>query len=171
MKWEKKRIREFATVYDGPHATPKESETGPVFLGIKNIRPEGGLNLSEIRHINESEYEKWTKRVTPRGDDIVLSYEATLHRYAIIPNDFIGCLGRRMALVRVNQDEVSEKFLYYTFLSDAWRGLIDANKLTGATVDRISITDFPDYQVPFPPLPPPPKIHNTLSDFRCLFLK
>ena len=136
MKWEKKRIRDFATVYDGPHATPMESETGPVFLGIKNIRPEGGLNLSEIRHINESEYEKWTKRVTPKGMDIVLSYEATLHRYAIIPNDFVGCLGRRMALVRVNQDQVSERFLYYTFLSDSWRGFIDANKLTGATVDR-----------------------------------
>jgi type I restriction enzyme S subunit len=165
MKWEKKRIREFATVYDGPHATPKESETGPVFLGIKNIRPEGGLNLSEIRHINESEYEKWTKRITPQGRDIVLSYEATLHRYAIIPNDFVGCLGRRMALVRVNQDQVSERFLYYTFLSDSWRGFIDANKLTGATVDRISITDFPNYQVSIPPLPTQRKIASILSAY------
>lgn len=165
MNWEKKRIRDFATVYDGPHATPKESETGPVFLGIKNIRPEGGLNLSEIRHINDSEYEKWTKRVTPQGNDIVLSYEATLHRYAIIPNDFVGCLGRRMALVRVNQDEVSEKFLYYTFLSDAWRSFIDANKLTGATVDRISITDFPDYQVPIPTLPTQRRIASILSAY------
>lgn len=165
MKWEKKRIRDFATVYDGPHATPKESETGPIFLGIKNIRPEGGLNLSEIRHISESEYEKWTKRVTPRGSDIVLSYEATLHRYAIIPNAFVGCLGRRMALVRVNQGEVSEKFLYYIFLSDGWRGFIDANKLTGATVDRISITDFPDYKVPIPPLPTQRKIASILSAY------
>lgn len=165
MKWEKKRIRDFASVYDGPHATPKESDTGPIFLGIKNIRPEGGLNLSEIRHINESEYDKWTKRVTPQGSDIVLSYEATLHRYAIIPNDFVGCLGRRMALVRVNQEVVSEKFLYYTFLSDAWRGFIDANKLTGATVDRISITDFPDYQVQLPPLPTQRKIASILSAY------
>ena len=152
MNWEKKRIREFADVYDGPHATPKESTTGAVFLGIKNIKPEGGIDLSEIRHISDSELEKWTKRVTPTKDDIVLSYEATLHRYAIIPDNFIGCLGRRMALVRVNKDEVNHKFLYYTFLSDAWRGFIDANKLTGATVDRISIKDFPDYPINLPPL-------------------
>lgn len=165
MRWEKKRIRDFADVYDGPHATPKESMYGPIFLGIKNIRPEGGLDITEIRHISDSEFEKWTKRVTPRKDDIVLSYEATLHRYAIIPDSFIGCLGRRMALVRVREGEVSNKFIYYTFLSDAWRGFIDANKLTGATVDRISITDFPDYNINIPPLPTQRRIASILSAY------
>ena len=165
MTWEKKRIRDFADVYDGPHATPKEATNGPIFLGIKNMRPEGGMDLTDIRHISDSEFEKWTKRVTPRKDDIVLSYEATLHRYAIIPETFIGCLGRRMALVRVNDDEVYHKFLYYTFLSDAWKGIIDANKLTGATVDRISITDFPDYTISIPPLHTQHKIASILSTY------
>jgi type I restriction enzyme S subunit len=165
MKWEKKRIRDFAVVYDGPHATPKESTSGPIFLGIKNIRPEGGIELTDIRHISDSEYDKWTKRVTPRKDDIVLSYEATLHRYAIIPESFIGCLGRRMALVRVNENGVNHKFIYYTFLSDSWRGFIDANKLTGATVDRISITDFPDYKINLPSLPTQRKIASILSAY------
>ena len=165
MKWEKKKIREFAEVYDGPHATPKESDDGPIFLGIKNIKQEGGLNLSEIRHISDSEYEKWTKRVVPGEKDIVLSYEATLHRYAIIPENFLGCLGRRMALVRIKESQVFYKFIYYTFLSDYWRGFIDANKLTGATVDRISITDFPDYQINLPPLPTQRKIAGILSAY------
>ena len=165
MKWEQKRIREFADVYDGPHATPKESTSGNIFLGIKNIKPEGGLDLKEIRYISEDEFEKWTKRVTPSKDDIVLSYEATLHRYAIIPENFLGCLGRRMALVRVKENMVYHKFIYYTFLSDAWRGFIDANKLTGATVDRISITDFPDYKINLPPLPTQRKIASILSAY------
>jgi len=165
MKWEKKSIREFADVFDGPHATPKESINGPVFLGIKNIKPEGGIDLTDIRHISDSEYEKWTKRVTPKKDDIVLSYEATLHRYAIIPDSFVGCLGRRMALVRVDENKVYYKFLYYTFLSDTWRGFIDANKLTGATVDRISITDFPSYFINFPPLPTQHRISSILSAY------
>ncbi len=165
MKWEQKHIRDFANVYDGPHATPKESEKGPIFLGIKNIKPEGGLDLTKIRYISDSEFEKWTKRVTPRKNDIVFSYEATLHRYAIIPNDFIGCLGRRMALVRVNEKFADHKFIYYTFLSDTWKGFINANKLTGATVDRISITDFPDYKVSLPPLPTQERIASILSAY------
>ena len=38
------------------------------------------MDLSDIRHISEEDYPKWTKRVVPRKDDIVFSYEATLHR-------------------------------------------------------------------------------------------
>lgn len=165
MKWVSLRIRDFADVFDGPHATPKESDNGPIFLGIKNIKPQGGLDLSEIRHISDDEFGKWTKRVTPKENDIVLSYEATLHRYAIIPESFVGCLGRRMALVRVNTQIVDTKFVYYTFLSDRWKAFIDANKLTGATVDRISITDFPDYRINLPPLPTQRKIASILSAY------
>ena len=165
MSWEKKSIKDFAEVYDGPHATPKESDRGPIFLGIKNLKPGGGIDLSDIRYISDREFEQWTKRVTPRKNDIVLSYEATLHRYAIIPENFIGCLGRRMALVRVNEDIVCHKFIYYTFLSDVWRGFIDANKLTGATVDRISITDFPGYEINLPPFPTQRRIASILSAY------
>jgi type I restriction enzyme S subunit len=38
-------------LYDGPHATPKPSEEGPVFLGIGNITTDGKLDLTEVRHI------------------------------------------------------------------------------------------------------------------------
>ena len=75
-------------IYDGPHATPKEADDGPVFLGIKNITDDGTLDLSEIRHVSEEEYPRWTRRVTPQAGDVVFTYEATLHRYALIPEGF-----------------------------------------------------------------------------------
>ncbi len=65
-------------IYDGPHATPPEADSGPVFLGIKNVSPGGRLDFSEIRHVSEEHYQKWTSRVTPQVNDIVFSYEATL---------------------------------------------------------------------------------------------
>ena len=86
----KKAYLEF---HDGPHATPKPSDVGPIYLGIKNIGKDGNLDFSEIRHISESDFQKWTKRVTPRPGDVVFTYEATLHRYAVIPQGFDGCFG------------------------------------------------------------------------------
>lgn len=69
-------IKDFAVgIYDGPHATPPESSEGPVFLGIRNITPDGRLDLSELRHISEQDFFKWTRRVIPQADDIVFSYE------------------------------------------------------------------------------------------------
>jgi type I restriction enzyme S subunit len=144
-------IKDFALgIFDGPHATPKESEEGPVFLGIKNVTPDGRLDFSDIRHVSEQEFPKWTRRVTPQADDIVFSYEATLHRYAIIPEDFCGCLGRRMALIRPNKDKVYPRFLHYYFLTPQWRALIEANIVSGATVDRIPIKKFPEYEIRLP---------------------
>ena len=55
-------------IYDGPHATPPEADSGPVFLGIKNVTPGGRLDLSEIRHVSEEHYPKWTRRVTPQSE-------------------------------------------------------------------------------------------------------
>lgn len=151
--------------YDGPHATPPLSDNGPIFLGIKNIREEGGIDYSQIRHISQHDFKKWTKRVTPQKDDIVFSYEATLHRYALIPPDFNGCLGRRMALIRVDKGKANAIFLYQYFLSPQWKSFVETVKIGGATVDRISILDFPKYKIHLPPLPIQQKIASILSAY------
>jgi type I restriction enzyme S subunit len=124
-------------LYDGPHATPKPSQDGPVFLGIGNITEDGKLDLADVRHIAEEDYPMWTKRVTPQPGDIVFTYEATLNRYAIIPEGFRGCLGRRTALIRPNSAAVNPRFLFFYFFSEDWRKTIGQNILSGATVDRI----------------------------------
>jgi type I restriction enzyme S subunit len=159
-------IRNFTLgIYDGPHATPKEVDEGPVFLGIKNVTPEGRLDLSEIRHVSEQEYPKWTKRVTPQEDDVVFSYEATLHRYALIPEGFHGCLGRRMALVRPDQSKIIPRFLHYYFMSPAWRAVVEENIINGATVDRIPIKKFPDFKVSIPLISRQRSISDVLSAY------
>ncbi|MCF6178130.1 MAG: restriction endonuclease subunit S [Geopsychrobacter sp.] len=152
-------------LYDGPHATPKPTEEGPVFLGIKNVTDDGQLNLSDIRHISEEEFPKWTKRVLPQEGDIVFTYEATLNRYAIIPSGFRGCLGRRMALIRPDSRKVDTRFLFHYFFSSDWRHTISKNILSGATVDRVPLTKFPDFEINLPPLKTQRKIATILSTY------
>lgn len=152
-------------LHDGPHATPKPAKTGPIFLGIKNITEEGALDLSEIRHIAEEDYARWTRRVEPRAGDIVFTYEATLNRYAIIPDGFRGCLGRRLGLIRPDLTQVDPRFLFYYFFSDAWRRVISHNTLSGSTVDRISLARFGSFPVNLPPLPEQQRIAGILSAY------
>jgi type I restriction enzyme S subunit len=159
-------IKDFALgIYDGPHATPQEANDGPIFLGIKNVTPQGTLDFTEIRHVSDQEYPKWTKRVVPQENDIVFSYEATLHRYALIPAEFRGCLGRRMALVRPDPMKVHPRFLHYYFLTSSWRSVVEANIINGATVDRVPLTKFPDFQVRLPVLETQRRIASILSAY------
>ncbi len=165
-EWKTVPIKElYVGLYDGPHATPKPSNAGPVFLGIKNVTDEGRLDLSEIRHISEEDFGTWTRRVEPRANDLVFTYEATLNRYALIPEGFRGCLGRRMALIRPHPHKLDVRFLLYYFFTEEWRAVIKRNMLTGATVDRIPLTTFPDFPVRIPPLPVQQRIADILSAY------
>ena len=152
-------------LFDGPHATPKPSDCGPVFLGIGNITADGHLDLTDVRHIAEEDFPAWTKRVVPQAGDIVFTYEATLNRYAIIPEWFRGCLGRRTALIRPNPTVVDGRWLYYYFFGAEWRSVVSANTLSGATVDRIPLAKFPAFPISLPPLETQARIASILSAY------
>ena len=155
----------YSGLYDGPHATPPVSESGAVFLGISNITKNGHIDFSNIKYISEEDLPKWTKRVTPKAGDIVFSYEATLNLYAIIPEGFWGCLGRRMALIRPDESKALGKYLYYYFFSDEWRATIAKNTITGATVDRIPIAKFPEFPISLPSIEYQKRIVDALSAY------
>lgn len=162
--WIKYQVKDIIEgLFDGPHATPAPSEEGPVFLGVKNLTEDGRLDLSEIRHIAEADFPRWTKRVLPKNDDIVFTYEASLHRYGLLKNDLRCCLGRRMALLRLDKSIVDPQFLLYYFLSSEWKQTVEQNIIVGATVNRIPISDVPSFELALPSLEEQTQIAEVLA--------
>ena len=137
-------------IYDGPHATPPEAGSGPVFLGIKNLTG-SGLDLAEVRHFAEADFAQWTRRVEPQAGDIVFSYEATLGFFALIPPALRCCLGRRLALVRPRSGGADGHFLFHQFVAAPFQRLLERHTIQGATVNRIALKQFPTYPVLNPP--------------------
>jgi len=161
--WQMRPISEVVEgVYDGPHATPPEADAGPVFLGIKNLTGTA-LDFSDIRHINEADWAKWTKRVTPQAGDIVFSYEATLGFFALIPPDLRCCLGRRLALIRPKSEQGAGHFWFHQFVAAPFQALLTKHTIQGATVNRIALKEFPSYPVLVPPLPLQMAFHEVAS--------
>lgn len=161
--WQTKKLGEVADVYDGPHATPKTVDTGPIFLGISALR-DGVIDLNETRHVTEDDFRQWTRRVMPQPNDVVFSYETRLGQAAIIPEGLKCCLGRRMGLVRFNEDEVAPRFFLYQYLSPPFRDYLNSKTVRGATVDRISIREFPYFQIAVPPLSEQHRIVGILDE-------
>lgn len=161
--WQTKTIGEVAEVYDGPHATPKTVDTGPIYLGISALQ-DGTINLSETRHVTAEDFKQWTRRVRPQTDDIVFSYETKLGQAAIIPDGLDCCLGRRMGLVRFTSGTVFPQFFLYQYLSPSYREFLNSKTVRGATVDRISIKEFPSFPISVPPLPEQQRIVGILDE-------
>lgn len=160
--WKTISISECAAVFDGPHATPKTVEAGPVFLGISALK-DGVVDLSETRHVTADDFQKWTRRVKPQVDDIVFSYETRLGQAAIIPKGLECCLGRRMGLVRVDRATIEPRFFLYQYLSAHFQRFLRSRTIRGATVDRISIKEFPKYPMWIAPLSEQRKIVQELD--------
>ena len=66
----------------------------------------------------------------------------------MIPANFYGCLGRRLALIRVKDNRINPTWLYYYFMSPEWKVFIANHTVKGSTVDRISVEAFPSYKIP-----------------------
>jgi type I restriction enzyme, S subunit len=149
-------------IFDGPHATPKETNDGPVFLGISNL-VNGRIDLSKTRHLSDDDFKKWTRRVTPQPKDLVFSYETRLGEAALIPEDLHCCLGRRMALMRFNTEIVDPHFMLYAYLSSEFQQTIQRRTVYGSTVNRIPLIELPEFPISIPPLPTQRRIADILS--------
>ena len=147
--WEKVPLGNLVDIYDGPHATPKKTSEGPIFLGISNLAS-GRLDLQQTEHLSENDYPRWTRRVTPTLNDIVFSYETRLGQAALIPKGLRACLGRRMGLLRPRNGAVDARFLLYAFLGRGFQETLRSRTIHGSTVDRIPLIDMASFPIDVP---------------------
>jgi type I restriction enzyme S subunit len=155
-------IGEIAEIYDGPHATPEKTESGPYFLSISSLE-NGRLELSKSAFLSESDFQKWTKRVTPQKGDILFSYETRLGEVALMPEGVRACLGRRMGLLRPKINKVTSQYLLYAYISPQFQQTIVSNTIKGATVERIALNKLSDFKIRIPSLVTQQKIAAVLS--------
>lgn len=147
--WHTVPLGDLAEIFDGPHATPPKTDEGPVFLGISSLGG-GRVILSDLDHLSESDYLRWTKRVEPCAGDVVFSYETRLGEAAAIPAGLRCCLGRRMGLLRPRPGAVDHRFLLYAYLGPEFQETLRERTIHGSTVDRIPLTALPDFPITVP---------------------
>ena len=70
-----------------------------------------------------------------------------------------------MPLLRPNTDKVIPRFLHYYLLSREWRSVVEGNVISGATVDRIPLSLFPDFKMRIPDLPVQQHVVSVLSAY------
>ncbi|MFF3894452.1 restriction endonuclease subunit S [Streptomyces sp. NPDC001812] len=143
------RIGDLALLFDGPHATPNKTESGPWFLSISSLK-NGYLDLTESAHLSEEDFPRWTRRVQPQAGDVLFSYETRLGDAALMPPGIRGSLGRRMALLRSKSTAVSGALLLHAYLSPTFQEEVKRRTIHGATVDRLPLKEMPNWPVSLP---------------------
>ncbi len=161
-KWKEVDLGSICDIYDGPHATPPKQSNGFVFLGISSLGFDGRIDSTQFEYISADYFKKWTKRIEPKYEDIVFSYETKLGVAAMIPNGFKCCLGRRMGLLRPKIGTYP-KFIMYAYLAPEFQKTIYERTFHGSTVDRIPLKDMSNFPISLPPIPEQKAIAAVLS--------
>ncbi len=161
-EWQEVQLGSICDIYDGPHATPPKQDKGFVFSGISSLGSDGRIDSAHFEYISENYFKKWTKRIEPKYEDIVFSYETKLGVAAIIPKGFKCCLGRRMGLLRPKLG-IYPRFLLYAYLAPEFQKTIHERTFHGSTVDRIPLKEMSSFPVTLPPITEQKAIAAVLS--------
>lgn len=149
-------------VVDCLHSTPVYSEYGK-YPAIRTADLDSGvLDLSKARRVEDAEYRKRTKRLQPRGLDIVYSREGERYGHAaLVPEGVRLCLAQRMMHFRVSTRH-SPQFLMWALnsLSVYAQASLDT---AGATAPHVNVETVRNFQLAIPPRPEQESIASALA--------
>lgn len=148
-------VNKTAPVVDGP--------TEYKMIRTTNVKA-GRINLGDCRYVDEATFVKWTRRIQPKRDDIVLTREAPLGEVGLLRSDESVFLGQRTMLYRANPKKLDQRFLYYSMLGPFVQGQIRSQG-SGATVEHLRVPDAELFLVAYPPLEEQRRIAALLSAY------
>lgn len=148
-------VNKTAPVVDGP--------TEYKMIRTTNVKA-GRINLDDCRYVDEATFVKWTRRIQPKRNDIVLTREAPLGEVGLLRSDESVFLGQRTMLYRANPQKLDQRFLYYSMIGPFVQGQIRSQG-SGATVEHLRVPDAESFLIAYPPSDEQRRIAALLSAY------
>ena len=135
-----------------------------LMIRTTNVK-KGVISLKGARYVTEETFNKWTRRVTPKFGDVVLTREAPLGDVGMIttPEKKIF-LGQRLMQYRVNKEKLDPFFLLYALQGSDLQGQLKAAG-SGSTVEHIRVGDAENLKIKLPDLCVQKNIGIILSNY------
>lgn len=117
------------------------------------------ISLSEVREIDVATFNKWTRRLVPKEDDILIAREAPVGPVVRIPSGDVWAAGQRTTHLRANPEIINPRYLYYLLISPEIQTRLQFLAM-GSTVPHIRVADLENFVLPeLPPL----KIQDSIA--------
>jgi type I restriction enzyme S subunit len=100
----------------------------------------GRVDTSDVRYVDAATYEKWTRRIVPRRDDVILTREAPLGEVGIVRSDDQIFLGQRTVAYRADRSVSDPRFLAYALQGPEVQASLRSLG-SGSTVEHLRVPD------------------------------
>ena len=165
MKWESKKLDNCCiSITDGDHQPPPKSELGVPFITISNITSFNKIDFSNTMFVPEEYYCNLDKKRKAISGDVLYSVVGSFGIPVFINDDKPFVFQRHIAILKVNNQILLPKFLYYTMLSREFYAQADAVAI-GSAQRTISLSSLRNIKIDVPCIQIQERIVNILSAY------
>lgn len=144
---------------DGPHETPVFVDEGIPFYSVDGIQDDK-IVYEPCRYISTEDANRFDIKVKPQRGDILMGKAASVGKIAIIDKDVRLQVWSPLAVIRVDEKRMNNRFLRYYLLSSAAQVEIDL-KSTSNTQKNIAMEDIENITI----LKPEVKEQLVIADY------
>lgn len=138
------RLGDICDVRDGTHDSPSYVDAGYPLVTSKNI-VDGKLDLSVVNCITLDDYNKINERSKVDDGDIIMPMIGTIGNPYLV-SGFTDFAIKNVALIKFNNEEVNNKYIYHFLNSDKFKEYIAENN-RGGTQKFLSLKDIRNMEI------------------------
>jgi type I restriction enzyme S subunit len=154
MNFEVDILPKLADVVDCLHSKKPENthnQTDKILLQVYNIAKDGLISLSKAYHVNDSDYNQWTKNIEVSAGDCVITNVGRIGAIAQIPEGYKFGIGRNMTAVRITSTRITPTYLIDYLLSDYMSVQSYRQTDVGTILDSLNVKGIKLLKVLVPP--------------------
>lgn len=158
-EWEKRKFGTLNEIIDSLHQTPKEYiEVGYAMIRVTDVN-DGNLNIEKCLKVSKDIFNEFTKRYSPKKDDIIMSRVGTCGATIKLNSNKHVCLGQNTVLLI---PKIDKGFVFKFMKSRFFQNQVDS-MVVGSTQKTLSLKDLKNFNFNIPSLPEQQKIASFLS--------
>jgi len=139
------------SLIDCDHQTPTAAEEGYPYIAIPQLK-NGHISLDGVRRISRDDYLKWTKKLKPQVNDVIVVRRCNSGDSAHVPPGLECAIGQNLIILRADGKIVLPKFLRWLINGPDWWNQVSKYINVGAVFDSLRCRDIPNFELTVPPV-------------------
>jgi len=139
------------SLIDCDHQTPTAAEEGYPYIAIPQLK-NGHISLDGVRRISRDDYLKWTKKLKPQVNDVIVVRRCNSGDSAHVPPGLECAIGQNLIILRADGKTVLPEFLRWLINGPNWWDQVSKYINVGAVFDSLRCRDIPNFELTVPPV-------------------
>lgn len=150
--WEVKKLGEICNkITDGTHHSPSTYDEGIPYVTAKHVDPFKVDFYEKPSYVKEEDHRKIYSRCDPeKGDVLLIKDGATTGKAAINPYDFEFSMLSSLALLKLDTNQITGKYLVNVLNDDRYKDFIRQKYMSGVAIKRYTLKKINQFELPVP---------------------